>query len=361
MPAAARRSHRFPLGTAVIAGSLGALAMFGTLATTGLLTGVTQTRFVETAGDDTVAAPSQLTAAAPTLQGVVSLRLRTTTSTNYGAGIVIDDEGAIVTTMAVHDGAQVTVAPDGESWSNVELVGRDALTGLSVLRLARTSRTGPTGPARVAGPQLGQTVQMARPGSGAVATGFWDSSETRVSSTNASIRTSSTVQVGLTTLTSSRRTGPAEVAVDTATGDVVALVTALDDNTEDEMSYAIPADLANRVGRQIVLAGEAIHGSLGIELGESPDPTNGDGVLTVEAVVPGTGAEAAGIQVGDELSSVVGRQVHTRTDVAGALLGHTSDELVAVVLRRDNRMQTVKVQLSAPSGELLLASSTTLP
>jgi len=335
--------------------------MFGTLATTGLLTGVTQTRFVETTGDDTVAAPSQLTAAAPTLQGVVSLRLRTTTSTNYGAGIVIDDEGAIVTTMAVHDGAQVTVAPDGESWSNVELVGSDALTGLSVLRRAQTPRTGPTGPARVAGPQLGQTVQMARPGSGAVATGFSDFSETRVSSTNASIRTSSTLRVGLTTLTSSRRTGPAEVAVDTTTGDVVALVTALDDNTEDEMSYAIPADLANRVGRQIVLAGEAIHGSLGIELGESPDPTNGDGVLTVEAVVPGTGAEATGIQVGDEVSSVAGRQVHTRTDVAGALLGHTSDELVAVVLRRDNRMQTVKVQLSAPSGELVLASSTTLP
>ena len=74
--------------------------------------------------------------------------------------------------------------------------------------------------ATVATPSLGQSVDLVRPGLGAIGARFRSGTATRITSTNATIGTSGTSFVGLLTLTSPRPATSAEVGVDSTTGDV---------------------------------------------------------------------------------------------------------------------------------------------
>ena len=130
---------------------------------------------------------------------------------------------------------------------------------------------------------------------------------------------------------------------------MTALVVPVDDNPEDEMAYAVPADLAMAVGRQIEATGSARHGTLAADLLQSPT----DGLVV-------TATRSAELAVGDELLSVDGRMVHTNDDVLGALLGVSPGTEVNVVVRRDNRQRSVDADVVARIGDPV-ATTTTLP
>ncbi|MFN8050463.1 MAG: S1C family serine protease [Acidimicrobiales bacterium] len=352
------RGHRYSLGTVVVASSLGALAMFGALAATGLLSGRDSTILAGTPSESVGAdLTSTTTYVATSPDGVVALRLRTAGSTSYGVGMVVDRHGDIVTTLPVSgagdlEATSVTVETTDESWTTVTRVGTDAITGLSVLRL---DTGGDTTPARTGRPTLGQTVRMVRPGDSATAAAYGGDATTRVTSTNSSLTTGGPTQLGLAVLTSARPAGVTEVAVDTTDRSVVGLVVPADDNAEDEMSYAVPADLAARVGRQIALDGYAQHGTIDAQF-EQSSPTT----LDVAAVLPGSRSALAGLARGDEVLSVAGRAVHTSDDLAGTLLGLTDDDTVPVVVRRDRRMVTLRVPVTAAPHSTAF-STTTFP
>ena len=78
----------------------------------------------------------------------------------------------------------------------------------------------------------------------------------------------------------------------------------------------------------------------------------------VRDVVEGTGADAAGIQptfidensdiqLGDVLIEVAGRKIRAATDVARALDGHKPGEQISVIVERDGRQISMKVELVA--------------
>lgn len=351
------RPHRFSLGTVVVASSLGALAMFGTLAATGLVGGVATDpeggRPSGIIGAATDVATASTTTPPP---GVVSVRVSSAESTTFGAGIVFNSAGDIVTTLPTTDldgspTGTVSVEIGDSAWGEATVVGADAQTGLTVLHpIATGNRTTTLVPsATVGAPSLGQAVDLVRPGLGAIGARFRSGTATRITSTNATLGSPGTAMIGLLTLTSARPATATEVGVDRATGDVTALVVPADDNPEDEMSYAVPADLAITIGRQIEATGAARHGALDADLVESPT----DGLVI-------TAARSTSLVVGDELLSVDGRTVHTNDDVLGVLLGTPPGDAVTVVVRRDNRQRSVNVDVAARIGDPL-ATTTTLP
>ena len=118
---AEHRPHRFSLGTVVVASSLGALAMFGTLAATGLVGGTATTPQAERpsgiTGAATDATASYTTTSPP---GVVSVRLSSASTTTFGAGIVFNSSGDVVTTLRATD-------PSGAAGRSVGQSGRTAI------------------------------------------------------------------------------------------------------------------------------------------------------------------------------------------------------------------------------------------
>ena len=84
-------------------------------------------------------------------------------------------------------------------------------------------------------------------------------------------------------------------------------------------------------------------------LGVSAVPDD-EGRLTVQQVVPGSGAEKAGIRPGDVFVTVDGKTAVSLRDLVEIIGRHKVGDRVKVVLRRGERDETVEVTLGARSS-----------
>jgi len=91
-------------------------------------------------------------------------------------------------------------------------------------------------------------------------------------------------------------------------------------------------------------------GARGPMLGVSALPGDAGG-LAVRQVVPGSGAEKAGVRPGDVLVTVDGKAVVSVPDLAEMIAGHKVGDKVKVVLRRDGAEQTLEVTLGARAAQ----------
>ena len=101
------------------------------------------------------------------------------------------------------------------------------------------------------------------------------------------------------------------------------------------VGFAVPVDVAHRVARAL-MAGEPVHTAF---LGVSGRDTLGDAGVEIMEVFPGSGAEAAGLVVGDVVVAVGGRPVTGISDLA-ARIRHLApgDVIVLNVLRGDQEL-----------------------
>lgn len=341
--------RRFSLSTVVVAGSLGALAMLAALSTFGVIATVMPRTDEGDGNADGAARLAGTTTAPPVVAagatGVVAVRVGGADGV-VGAGLVLDASGLVVTALSTAASPATSVSVEGPpgSWASADVVGSDAATGLVLLRAEK--RIGE--PARTAAaPKVGDDVTLVEVGSGP--TPPYDARSTRVLRTNGALAVDGTEHVGLATLWSRRPAGPAHVAVDHS-GGVVALIAAHDDDPGDELSFAVPAELAVRVGEQLVDRGTVDQGHI-----DATIAVTATGVSVVD-VAPGSHAAAAGLRAGDEVTTVGSTPVATAAQLAGALAGRSSGERVQLGVRRDHAMLTVTVQLAPPAP----ASTTTL-
>ncbi len=94
------------------------------------------------------------------------------------------------------------------------------------------------------------------------------------------------------------------------------------------VNFAIPWYWVERALPLLYAGGEAVHPWLGMALSET------DATLEVLYVMPGEPAAKAGIEVGDVLESIDGRNVATLRDAQDALLSLAPSTLVRLVIRR---------------------------
>lgn len=268
-----------------------------------------------------------------------------------GSGVVFRNDGYLLTNAHVVDGGgDVTVVlADGEEHEG-EVVGVDRETDIAVVRIDGDGLpTAVLGTAE--GLQVGETaVAIGSPlglrGGPSVTAGVVSALGRRVDRSDGQpalhdmIQTDAPIQPG--------SSGGALVD---ASGAVVGITTAIavSEVGAEGLGFATPIDVARSVAGEIVATGEAQHVWIGVEgmdmTAEDADDRGVEGGALVGRVVPGSPAAAAGVEAGDEVVAVAGREVATMSALVVALRRHEPGDEVDLTYVRDGRARTVTVTL----------------
>ncbi len=248
-----------------------------------------------------------------------------------GSGFVFDSEGIVVTNQHVVEGSeriQVTTS-DGETYP-AEIIGLDPSTDIAVLRVVTNKR--------LPAVRLGDSEEI-RVGDWAIAIGNpfgkLEGSVT-VGVVSAKGRGDLDIEGGSATLQDFIQTdasinfGNSGGPLVDIHGDVIGMNTAINPGGQG-IGFAIPVNLVRRTVEQLVEHGRVIRGYLGIYPQElTSDLAEGRGLkgvrgVLVGQVLPETPAARAGVERGDVITRINGRDVsnvHTfRMLVADAPIG----------------------------------------
>jgi S1-C subfamily serine protease len=334
-----RQSGR-PWGAVAVAGTAGAvLAGAGVLAF-GLGQRTVDRPVVERVALDTVSStpriPDQTTNGIrqQVVPAVVALE-------GGGSGIVVRDDGIVLTSASVVDGrGPMTVnLPDGSS-IDAEVVGSDPTTGIAVLDLdGHGYRTGLL--ASEADLVQGQT-------SFTVSVGAAGGATTAAALVGATRRYHTPDGATLDAVVETTGEAPAHAVggpLVTASGVVVGIVADVDDGSA---SYVVPVEVARKVAEDLVAAGKVERCWLGIEGRDAGDSEVGGGVL-IASVTPDSPADRGGLRVGDVLVEIDGHMIGRLPDLMITLRSRSPGDEIAAIVVRDGNPTTLTVTLGGQS------------
>jgi putative serine protease PepD len=110
------------------------------------------------------------------------------------------------------------------------------------------------------------------------------------------------------------------------------------------LGFAIPVDLADAVGEQLITTGHANHPTFGLQATPIVGRDGRATALFISAVDPGGPAERAGIQVGDVLTTVDGRPATSISQLEKlALLRQAGDSVPVTIVRNGTSMDAAIV------------------
>lgn len=112
------------------------------------------------------------------------------------------------------------------------------------------------------------------------------------------------------------------------------------------VGFAVPANLAERVSKELIENGSATHGLLGatVTSAQSDDDATQVGALITE-VTPGGAAEQAGLQAGDVVTAFNGVPITSQTDLTAQVRAQAGGSEAEVTYVRDGKTETVAVTL----------------
>jgi putative serine protease PepD len=304
--------------------------------------------------------------AAQELPSVVTIFAGSGTSSGVGSGEVIRSDGYILTNNhvilpAVGGGALHVVFDDG-STANATITGRDPLTDLAVVRVSGKSDL------RVI--SVGNSSNL-RIGQGVVALG-------------APLGLSSTVTSGIVSALGRTVHVPGEASqtallidavqtdaainpgnsggalVDCA-GDLIGVPTAGASIPSPSgeasggsigLGFAIPVNLAVKVADEIIATGTVTHAFVGIQVEPLPASVTGESGtqgLRVTTVVAGGPAAAAGMRVGDIVTSIDGQAATSTDQLMAITLTKRAGDRVEIGYERNGSKATATITLAARS------------
>jgi len=129
------------------------------------------------------------------------------------------------------------------------------------------------------------------------------------------------------------------------------------------IGFAIPADVAASVTRQLIAHGHVSRGYIGAEIqGITPDIAASLGIRPDEGALvadltPGGPAERGGLKVGDVVVGVDGQPVHTPSALTQRVALVGAGQTIQVQVLRDGRPLTVSVRAALRPPEAQLASA----
>jgi putative serine protease PepD len=282
-----------------------------------------------------------------------------------GSGIVLDSGGDILTNEHVVDNAtKVTVSFDRtpKITRTAKVVGTDPSTDLAVIKIDPSGLDlQPLTLADSSSVHIGDTVYaLGNP------FGYTNSfSNGIISGLDRSIQAPNGFGIdGAIQTDASINPGNSGGPLLNASGQVIGInaqiatnsSTASGEGSSSGVGFAIPIDLAKTVIPQLEQNGKVSHAYLGISTSSVPGSANGTAFgATVQSVQTGSPAQQAGIQNGDVIKSIAGKQVTTSDDLAAIIAADKPGDKVAMVLTRGGSDKTVQVTLGqqpsqAPNG-----------
>jgi len=283
-----------------------------------------------------------------------------------GSGVLLTADGYVVTNNHVVESAKeggITVITTDKKEYKAQLVGRDPLTDLAVLKIK-----GQFTPAHMA-----QRSDI-RIGEWVIAVGSPLGLQSTVTAGIVSALGRGIGIVGTNENTNERNRYAIENFIQTdaainpgnsggglfnLNGSLIGINTAIASRSGVNAGYgfAIPVDMMRSVVLDIIDDGKIERGYIGVEI-TSVDEASAKAVglpkvagVNINKVVKGGAAEAAGIEVGDVILDVDGRQVKSSNELQSEIVLRRAGDKVNLKLWRDGREITKTVTLKAPNDQ----------
>ncbi|RIJ69414.1 PDZ domain-containing protein [Nakamurella silvestris] len=325
------------------------------------------------------------------LPSVVSVVASSSSAEGEGSGVILSADGLILTNNHVIDGAtNITVRFNDGTTAKAEVVGTDPTDDLAVIKATGTTGLTPAVIGTSADVKVGeQVVAIGSPLglSATVTTGI-------VSALNRPVRTESseqpqqqqqqspgnlfgqdpTQQDQQQAAASSASSGTVLNAIQTDAainpgnsggplvnmkGEVIGINSAIATLSSDSSSqsgsigvgFSIPIDQANRIAQEIIKTGKASYAVLGASVGDAVEgDSNIPSGAEIKSVTSGGAAEAAGLKVGDVVTSIDGHSIESSDALVAAIRSSVPGGKVTVILTRNGEHQTVEVTLGSAAA-----------
>ena len=259
-----------------------------------------------------------------------------------GSGFVYDTEGHVITNQHVVDGAtSISVRLwDGKTY-DAELVGSDASTDLAVIKV--------DAPASVLQPlALGESSTV-RVGDNVAAIGSPFGLENTVTSGIVSALHREMTSPNNFTISDAIQTdaainhgnsGGPLLDSDAKVIGVNAQIES-DSGGNDGIGFAVPSSTVRTIVSQLIATGKAEHAYLGVAV------ETVEGGATVTEVRPGTPAAEAGLQSGDTITTVDGKEIASGDELTSAIGSKKPGDSVSITYTRGGSTHSVDVQLAS--------------
>ncbi|NLN06804.1 MAG: PDZ domain-containing protein [Firmicutes bacterium] len=268
-----------------------------------------------------------------------------------GSGVIIDPDGYIVTNNHVIEGAdEIWVTLGDEKEYKAELVGKDRVSDLAVIKINAANLTAATfgdsdkivvGEMAIAiGNPLGLRFSQS------VTVGYISSKQREITD---GTQTLYVIQTDAA-INSGNSGGP----LVNLKGEVIGINTAKIMLTGVEgMGFAIPSNTVKKVAEELIAKGYVVRPRLGVYNGGDIDAALAkqlqlpvDYGMIVYAVDPGSPADKAGMRSGDIIIEFAGKKIETFSDLQKAIYAQKVGDTVEIVVVRDRQKLTLTATLT---------------
>ena len=260
-----------------------------------------------------------------------------------GSGFVYDKAGHIVTNAHVVDGATaIKVRFQDGTTAKATLVGKDVSSDLAVLKVdAPSSELHPL--------TLGDSSAI-EPGDSVVAIGSpFGLAETMtagiVSAIDRSISapppSQFTIAGAIQTDAAINHGNSGGPLIAVSDGKVIGVNAQIDSTSNDNagVGFAIPIDAIKNVADTVIAGGKVQHAYLGVSIGDTPNDTG----ASISRVIAGSPADKAGLQAGDVVTAIGGKQISTADDLTALVATYKPGDKVTLTLQRGGSTKTVDI------------------
>lgn len=288
---------------------------------------------------------------------------------SQGSCEVLDTDGYILTNYHVIEGAsEVQVVLNGDVYQ-AAIVGSDPTSDVAVLKIE-------PGDTQLVPIKIGDSSQV-RVGQWVMTLGtpYGESESVSVGIVSGVSRTAQmsldstqVYYVGMIQTDAMINSGSSGGAMVNANGEFIGMTTLSTSQSGDwaGMSYAIPSNYAMNLANQIIQTGTVQHPQLGVSVSSlldayyqgsyaMPDDSSVLGAY-VTSVASGSGAAMAGIQPGDIITHVNGKEVYSADDLIIQVRSNSIGDTVTLTIDRNGTPGEVQVVLGSDNRDQSMSS-----